>query len=296
MIQNVVAEVIPPSAPDAVERLSLATGQRYQLVGRLAGGETGAHEVLGPDSQRLVAKWELDPSSQIARRQAVVLTSRLRDEADWPVPRQHTVEADGCLFVIQEHVAGSPIDRLTHGLVDELLDLHRRRLGLERVEDASPWPQHLIETLTTGGTGYCLHEPLRRYDARSAALVTRVERIGREVDPADLTGHDIVHWDFHPGNLLQLDGSLAAVVDTDFVRTGDAAFDLVTLAMTSLTVPCEDGIREQPLDLAIDRLDEAKRRAYVGHLLVRFLDWPLRRHRPDDVEFWLSHADRLLPD
>ena len=85
-----MAELVPPSVPDAVKRLSLATGQRYQLVGRLAGGETGAREVLGHDGQRLVAKWELDPSSQIARRQAVVLTSWRRDEADWPVPAPGT--------------------------------------------------------------------------------------------------------------------------------------------------------------------------------------------------------------
>ena len=57
------------------------------------------------------------------------------------------------------------------------------------------------------------------------------------------SGRDIVHWDLHSGNLLISNGSLAAVVDTDFAVVGDASFDLVTLALTSLTIPCEPGVR-----------------------------------------------------
>lgn len=275
--------------------LSLATGETYQLVGRLAGGETGAHELLGPDGRRLVAKWDLDPSSQAARRRALCLTDRLRDDAGWPVPRQETVDADGWLFVIQELLPGSPIDRLTHVLVDHVITIHQGRIGLERPEDTSRWPEQLIQTLTSGGTGYCLHEPLRGYGGLSARLVARVERIGHEVDPDDLPGGDVVHWDLHPGNLLQLDGGLAAVVDTDFVTTGDATFDLVTLAMTALALPCEKGVRRRLFELAFEGLDEPRRRAYVGHLLVRFIDWSIRRQRADQVEFWLGHAEELLP-
>ena len=281
-------------SPEALEVLSSATGESYRWVGRLAGGETGAHEVLGPNGRRLVVKWDTSPSSQAARRVGVGLTDRLRQEAGWPVPRQRTVDAHGYLFVLQALVAGSPVSRLTHVLVNELLVLHRQRLGLARADDSS-WPESLIRTLVIGGDGYCLHEPLRGYDPRTKRLVEHVERIGREVDPDDLGGGDLVHWDLHPGNLLELDGHLAAVVDNDFVTTGDAAFDLITLAVSSLDIPCEAGVRRRLFELAVDPLDRSRRRAYLAHLLLRIIDWPIRRGRTEEVERWLGHADRLLP-
>jgi hypothetical protein len=281
-------------AMDAVALLSDVTGGPYQLVGRLAGGETGAHECIAPDGRRVVVKWELLPSSQAQRLRAVGLADRLREEAGWPVPRQTTVETDACLFVIQDLRPGAPIARLTHSLVDRLLELHAGRIGLERPDDESDWPKVMIETLTIGGVGYCLHEPLRSYDAGTARLVERVERIGHALDADLLGGGDLVHWDFHPGNLLEVDGHVSAVIDTDFVTTGDAAFDLTTLAVSSLVTDCEAGVRRRLLDLGVRALDEPKRAAYVGHLLLRYLDWSIRKARVEGVEFWLDTADRLF--
>ena len=60
---------------------------------------------------------------------------------------------------------------------------------------------------------------------------------GHGVNATQLPGRDVVHWDFHPGNLLAVDGELTAVIDNDFVTVGDAAFDLVALAVTSLVTP-----------------------------------------------------------
>jgi hypothetical protein len=37
----------PAGAEEAVAELARTTAQPYELVGRLAGGETGAHEVTG---------------------------------------------------------------------------------------------------------------------------------------------------------------------------------------------------------------------------------------------------------
>jgi len=289
-----VTESEPLSASAAMRLLSDAGAGPYQLVGRLAGGETGAHECVAPDGRRVVVKWEHVPSSQAQRLRAVGLADRLREAASWPVPRQTTVEHDGCLFVIQDLRPGAPIARLTPSLVDRLLELHAARLGLERPDDASTWPKVMIETLTIGGFGYCIHEPLRSYDARTARWVERVERIGYALDSDSLGGGDIVHWDFHPGNVLEGDGQVSAVIDTDFVTTGDAAFDLATLAVSSLVTDCEAGVRRRLLDVGVRALDEPKRAAYVAHLLLRYLDWSIRKARVEGTEFWLDAADRLL--
>jgi hypothetical protein len=204
------------------------------------------------------------------------------------------VHAEGCLFVIQDLVPGAPIARLTHSLVDELLVLHAARIGLAGSDDESSWPDVLIETLTVGGVGYCIHESLRDYDTHTARLLDRVEAIGHAIDPGVLGGGDILHWDFHPGNMLEVDGRVSAVIDTDFVTTGDATFDLTTLAVSSLVTDCEAGVRSRLLDLGVRGVDEPKRSAYVGHLLLRYLDWSIRKGRTEAVDFWLDSGARLF--
>jgi Phosphotransferase enzyme family len=279
----------------AVSLLNETSGDSYELVGRLSGGETGAHEVRrASDGERMVLKWETDPESQTLRREGVELTERLGIEAGWPVPRQRSVETPECLLVLQSFVAGTPIEILTSGLVDELLQLHGRRLGLGLGEEraAGRSAQHLRRTLVEGGRNYCLHDSLRGYDARTAGLVAEIEAFGARVDPDDLRGRDIVHWDWHLGNLLAHNGLLSAVIDTDFCAVGDAAFDLVTLALSSTTVTCASDVRRELFHRALDPLPPVRRTAYLGHLFIRVLDWPIRRGNDDEVEHWLAQVAR----
>ncbi len=286
-------EAMGSGAEQAVALLRKVTGEAFELVGRLSGGETGAHEVrCGPGGERLVLKWEWEPDSQALRRDGVELAERLRTEAAWPVPQQRIVEAPGCLLVLQTFMTGFPIDLFTSALADDLLALHRRRLGLGAGRSGKPWAERLIRTLVVGGRGYCLHGSLRRHDARTASLVEEIEAFGARLGPDDFDGHDIVHWDLHLGNLLAKQGKLSAVVDTDFCVVGDAAFDLVTLALSSSAVPCASGVRRELFRQALDDLPPLRRRAYLGHLFIRVLDWPIRRGSADEVEYWLTQVQR----
>jgi hypothetical protein len=280
---------------DAAQLLSELTGRTFQMVGRLPGGESGAHEVREPDGSRWVAKWDLNPGSQVGRRAALGLAARLRSQAGWPVPHQWSVESETCLFVLQEFLPGQPVRIFSREMVAQLFALHGRRIGLAQPGDASTWPYSLIETLLQGGEDYCLHSSLRGYDVRTAKLLDRIIEIGREVRVSDLPGTDIVHWDLHAGNLLQVDGRLTGIVDNDFVEVGDAAFDLATLATSACDTDCEPGVREQLFELAVHPLNEARRSAYFGHLLLRVLDWAIRYDRRDEVELWLAQSARLLP-
>lgn len=278
---------------DAASLLAGLTGERYELVGRLAGGETGAHEVLGPDGP-LVVKWESSPRAKALRTEAVVLAERLRDQGGWPVPRQRVLDVGDWRFFLQEFMPGETVRVVTLGLADQLLDLHARRLGMATPADPSHWPAALLETLTEGGVGYCRHDSLRGDDGRTARLLARIEAYGRSVDPDDLDGEDVVHWDLHPGNLLAGPDGLSAIVDTDFAAVGDGAFDLVMLATASLALPCEPGVRTRLSRAAFEGLGDTKRRAYLAHLFVRFLDWAIRRGAAGEVEFWLARSDEML--
>ena len=286
--------VLRLSASEAADVYSAVAGIDFEVVGRLAGGETGATEIRSEAGDRRVLKWESDPRNIRSRIEGAILADRLRTEANWPVPEQNVVQSGGWMFVAQHFMAGDPVTRLTDSVVEDLLTLHQARLGLGATGADSSWGSDQIEILISGGRGYCLHEPLRSFDNRTRRVVERIESIGQELTPDQLGGDDIVHADLHPGNLLQTEGELSAVVDLDYARTGDAAFDLAFLAVSSIAYPCDEGTREHLLEIGLDALDPPRRLAYVGNLLLRLLDWPIRKHRIEDVEFWLPKVDWLL--
>ena len=41
-------------------------------------------------------------------------------------------------------------------------------------------------------------------------------------------------------------------------------------------------------------LDQARRLACVANMILRFLDWAIRKNRPGEIDFWLDHADWLF--
>ncbi len=279
----------------ATSILSELTGKRFRLVGQLSGGETGAHQFIGPDDQPIVVKWDTTTDGRAFRSEGVVLSERLRQRAGWPVPAQSVVDGDGICFVIQEFMLGNPPTTIDHQLVDQLLELHSRRLGLAQPHDPIRWPKNLITTLTVGGDGYCRHAPLYGYDKRTRSLIGRIESFGRSLVADDFVGQDVVHWDLHPGNLLVVEaGVLSAVVDTDFAIVGDAAFDLVMLALTCTRFACEADVGSRLFTKAFTHLDPLRAQAYLAHLFVRLIDWPIRRNSHGEVEFWLARADELL--
>ena len=281
-------------AGTAASILSEVTGETFRYVRQLSGGETGAHQFIGPNGHSLVVKWDAEPDGRTFRSEAVVLSERLRSQAGWPVPAESVIDAGEISFIIQEFMPGTPPTAIDHGLIDRIFDLHSRRLGLTDPHDPVRWPQNLITTLTVGGNGYCLHDSFLGYDKRTRSLISRIKSFGRSLNDDDFVAHDVVHWDLHPRNLLVAEGGLSAVIDTDFVIVGDAAFDLVMFALTSLTVECEPGVRSRIFGEAFDHLEELRSQAYLAHLFVRLIDWPIRRNNPTEVDFWLARADELL--
>ena len=282
------------SPSEATRLLEEVTGCSFRLLGPLPGGETGGQFLAGSSGQRHVLKCETDSRRAHLRRTGAELAERLRLEAGWPVPGQQLLPVGGVLLILQDFLPGTTVDRLTHRILDEFEELHDRRLGLHVDASASTWAEGLLETLVAGGDGYCLHEPLRSYDDRTRRIVERIEAIGRSVDPGDLPGHHVVHGDLHPGNLLQVDGDLSAVVDLDYASVGDASFDLVMLAVSSLSITVEPGVRTR-LFRSVRGLADGPRNAYLANLLLRCLDWPIRKGRTSEVEFWIERADELLP-
>jgi hypothetical protein len=69
----------------------------------------------------------------------------------------------------------------------------------------------------------------------------------------------------------------------------------MTLYVAALTMPCDDGVRERLRAAALTDLTDARRAAYVGHLVLRCADWAVRKDRVEEIPVWMDMGDRLLP-
>ncbi len=151
--------------------------------------------------------------------------------------------------------------------------------------------------LTASGPGFCVHESLQRYSPRSRALLGWVRRVGAE-DGSTATGTDLVHLDFHPGNVL-VDGTgqVTGVIDWDAAGRGDGR-----LAYTTLLFDLEHGRRfidsyQELTDEAVVRVkgrvndvEVNRRRMFWVHMSLRQVDWSIRFHSRAQVDYYLEYA------
>ena len=141
--------------------------------------------------------------------------------------------------------------------------------------------------LDTDGPGFCLHEPLRTHSPRAARLLDWVHEVARSAPDLDIY-HDLVHLDYHPGNVLVSGNRITGVIDWDGALRGDRHFDLVTLRFDlGLRAPHLTG----PVDERLTAVDPDRRRAYWAHMSLRQVDWSIRHHDAQAVDRWLAIAE-----
>ncbi|MEU8697815.1 phosphotransferase [Streptomyces sp. NPDC048680] len=240
-----------------------------------------------PDAHRSVLKWR--PQSRAADMEAgpLAVTEVLR-LAGCPAPATELVAQVGhAVVVVQELLPGKVIDRLDHRTLDQALELNQ--LQADRLADRPEIPTvefHLRED----GPGYCLHDPLRRHNRRSAALEHWIAAVGAD-HPSRMVGHDAVHMDFHPGNILAAGGSITGIIDWDGAARGDRRFDLVTLRFGIHAGEADPRVTRH-LDAVLDSLPEDILRPAWAHMSLRMVDWAIRHFTPADVEHWLDLAEQ----
>jgi hypothetical protein len=263
-------------APKVIERIAAITGVRLILEGPCPGGEVGAAYVRWPDGRRSVlteGRSRAGPLLDLARG-AGVPTARYELSA----------HVDGARIVVQQRLPGAPPDTLDAGLVHHMLVLNERLGGLL----IDRWDVAPVELYLTGdGPGFCLHDPLKSHSARTARLLDWVHEVGR--DAPDLDEHaDLVHLDYHPGNVLVSGERITGVIDWDGALRGDRHLDLVTLRFhLSGHAPHLLG----PVDARLATLPAERRRAYWAHMSLRQVDWSIRHHDAATVDRWLTVAE-----
>jgi len=279
-------------AAHLLDRVRAAGGPRLTLLGSLPGGEVGAALVALPSGRTAVlSSWP----GHLGERAPVVrgIVDRLRARG-YPAPAYlAVVDCGDVTAVVQERVAGTPVARAGPGLVRALLAVHRLQRGALEAAGGSPADLHLLHD----GPGFCLHGPLRHHSRATRGLLDRVHEVGRATPPGVLSGHDAVHLDLHPGNVLVVPGTddrIAGVVDWTGARAGDCGLDLVTLGFALDHDGAPAAARSAVQERIAAEVGAAALRAFAAHMALRQVDWAVRHHGPADVERWLAVSTRWL--
>jgi hypothetical protein len=299
-VPDPLAPVPRLDAADLLEQLRADTGADLELIGPLPGGQVGAALVRWPDGRESVlTHWGDATDDAWARIERTGDLLDLARDRGIPAPRYELVtRLPDRIAVVQERLPGERPTRVDLTLVQELVAIAGRGAGLLRGRPDVPAADlHLLRS----GPGFCLHQTLAQYDDRTRRLLDLVRRIGT-ASPHRMAGDDLVHMDFHPGNVLvDRTGAVTGIVDWDGAGRGDHRFALVTLRF-DLAVPGVDAQDRSArsaaarwLDNRIDDLfDDATLRAYWAHMGLRQVDWAIRHHGPDDVDRWLTVAASRL--
>ncbi len=210
-----------------------------------------------------------------------------------PVPRYEAVIPlpDGSVAVLQERMPGVPVTETTAALVDHVVGLAELRRNLLLGTRFEGRGFNLF--LTESGPGFCHHEPLRVHSDATRALLARIEAVGVEYGDV-LTGADLVHLDYHLGNVLVHEHDrdrVAAIVDWGGARAGDLAVDLAILRFDlSWRGPAIGLDVEQTLR---NEIDDATFLRVWAHASLRLVDWAIR-HYSHDVDHWVALSHRHL--
>jgi hypothetical protein len=179
---------------------------------------------------------------------------------------------------------------ISRQLVADMIEVNQRCRG--RLTDQADLPAPSLY-LRTDGPGFCLHDAMGSYDGKTARLLAAIHEIG-SAEPDCLAGPDLVHFDFHPDNVLvDASGRISGVVDWDGANRGDGTFDLYTLRFVLARSAPELG------EWIGGKLTESAAphilRACWAHLSLRLIDWSIRELTTADVSAWVQVATDLMP-
>ena len=277
------------NAEDMARALFEQARIRLSVEGPCAGGQVGAAYVRWSDGHRSVLKWRPDFTVDELESGPLAVAEQLR-MLGYPAPATElTAQVGSAVVMVQELLPGAKIDHLDAHHLERIVEVNR--LQARALADRDDVPAYNLY-LRDDGPGYCLHEPLRQFSVRTAALERRIGKIGEE-HSRDLPGNDAVHGDFHPGNILAADGAITGVVDWDGAARGDHLFDLVVLRFGIYPAQADRDVVER-LDGLLDAMPAAILRTAWAHMSLRMTDWAIRHFPPGEVDQWVDLAEQRI--
>ena len=298
-----------PAQPDrqllnAVARL--AGVDRVVVVDETLHGESGSAFAVAAGDDELVVKLVAGARRAIDNQRRLVRLVRELRRRGYPAPEYVGVgESGGTIFTVQRRLPGQTLHRgpgmppapeLFAAVLPSLLAAIELQRGAGDLAQP-PWPAWLLDTIDTGGDGYCVHATMRQAP-RTAALLARLQTLARRNRRDQARTRDVVHFDMNPANILHAGERLSGVVDWnipfDGAGQGDRGFDVATLLFYTYDI---EQTRQALWERALQLSGLAWTTVYLCHLSLRQAEWS-RRHSPggaDDARF-LAIAEAVLHD
>ena len=272
-----------------IRSINRAHDVEYTLLERANSGESGAWIIVDPAERRFILK--IGSGIEFRPEVAAKVTKTLRS-FDYPAPRYELIGTfEEQRYAIQELMPGKRLldSELTPQIISRLIELNRTHRG-RAPSTNSDWMATLRHSLTEGFEDYCRLDAMREH---SPDLLRFLQGIAEANLDAPHPANDVVHWDFHHGNILVDGNDVTGVVDWDGVRTGDASFDLATLLF--YLYPHREA-RKPLLDEAFAHSSRDAFQIYLAHMIVRQLDWSIRKHPPETLAYFRRNADGIVRD
>ena len=284
------------AADDFVREVNAHTGSDLRLIGLPdQGTASDAAYVRWPDGHTGVLTRSILTPGELRSIAEVLATASARGV---PVPRYELITplSQGAA-IVQQRLPGSPPRHIDPSIVDAMVAVNESFAGL-----LADWPQVEVPQLhlRESGEGTCLHETLQRYDDRSRKLLGWIQDVAT-TGPDQLTGHDLVHWDFGPGNVLfDPTGAVTGVVDWFTIARGDRHFGLMKLRfilewVAAVTPTCGyPTVSAAAISRLDDLLDQLLKPAtydlYWAHWSLALIDWTIRHGTQSKIDCYLDLA------
>ncbi len=275
---------------DLIEAINRAQGAALAFEARSNSGESGAYVVRDAANARFILKFgrgpEFDPAG------AARVTAALRTLGH-PAPQYVIVgETGGVRYAVQQMLTGKLLlhSTITERRLDAILALNRLQRG-RAIEPGADWLRELRRSIFEGFEEYCRVDTLKSHSLRTRRMLEHFQRIAEAAESAPCAVSDVVHWDFHGGNILVDDECITGVIDWDGLRFGDASFDLMTMLFYSYREP---QVRRPLWDEARSHSSDHLLRLYLAHVIIRQLDWSIRNHSRHVSDLFTGFANDLM--
>lgn len=272
-----------------ITELNACASTQLSEIGVAHHGETGgAVYVRWPDGHKSVVTQSHAPVADLHRTADVLALARSRG---LPLPQYELiVELSDGIAIVQECMPGITISRPDVPQMDAMVAMNERFAGILADRNDVPVPELRLQDPDW-------HVPLQEHSERSRAVLAAIRALGN----AEMVGHDLVHLDFTPENMLfDRAGNITGIVDWDgSALRGDQRFALIKLrfelAWGALYPPVPDLAVVERLDQHLDALIPPDTlRSYWAHWSLRLLGWTIRNFPEADIDLHIDLARSRL--
>ena len=275
-----------------VEQINRAHGTRYTLGTSFHGGEQGAIELIDPFGNRSVLKTHSNREWLRQVKSARRVTDLLRARG-YPAPRYREAGiVAGVAYAVQEVVPGEPAGLLVPEHLPEVFALNDLQAGGWPGQPGD-WPTRIVDSVLRGSAEFCVIDSLRTHSAATNRLLTTLQRLVVRYREQVAPTSDIVHFDFHPNNIMLDNGRISGVIDWEGTCAGDRSFDLATMLFYSYTDPI---VRQRIMARILSQTNVAVLLLSLSHIAVRQVDWSIRHYDAVTTAGWLRRAERVTDD